>query len=162
MTITAAWLRSIGGVRELVLAADSRLTGGYCWDACPKLLPLPRGDCALSFAGDTGFAYPVMLQIASAVRMYPKARHRSQDLFDFKGKVLEIINEMRTHIHSAVPAEAAPGEEQTFLLLAGYSWRESTFAIWTLHFGFIGEFRGRRPGFSGRSRHRPGSRRPSA
>jgi len=133
MTLTAAWSRNIGDVRELILASDSRLTGGYSWDACPKILPLARGDCALSFAGDTAFAYPGMLQVASAVRMYPKALDRSQDLFDFKGKVLEMIDEMRSHIHSAVAAEAVPGEEQTFLILAGYSWRQSDFAIWTLH-----------------------------
>jgi hypothetical protein len=134
MTLAVAWLRHVQDVRELVLASDSRLTGGYSWDACPKIVPLARQDCALLFAGDTAFAYPVMLQVASAVSMYSKSLDRSQDIFEFKGKVLEIINEMRRHIHSRVVAEAAPGEEKTYLLLAGYSWRRSDFAIWTLHF----------------------------
>ena len=75
-----------------------------------------------------------MLQVATAVRMYPKSLDRSQDVFEFKGKVLDIINGMRQHIHSQVVAEAVPGEEKTFLLLAGYSWRRSEFAIWKLHF----------------------------
>jgi hypothetical protein len=48
-----AWVRNIGGVRELLVASDSRLCGGQFWDANPKIVLLPRTDCVLSFAGDT-------------------------------------------------------------------------------------------------------------
>lgn len=134
MTIAAVWLRNIGDARELVFASDSRLTGGYAWDACPKILPLARQDCAVCFAGDTAFAYPVMLQIASAVRAYRRSLDRSQDIHDFKGRILDFINGMRAHIHSPVHTQDPTGQEKTFLLFGGYSWRKAEFAIWTLHF----------------------------
>ena len=52
--------------QELLVASDSRLRGGYAWDAAPKLLRLPRGDSVLAFAGQTDFAYPLMLQAWNA------------------------------------------------------------------------------------------------
>ena len=48
MTLVAAWVRSVGTTQELVLATDSRLTGGHTWDCCPKILSLPRGDPGVS------------------------------------------------------------------------------------------------------------------
>jgi hypothetical protein len=134
MTISVAWLRSVADTEELVFASDSRLTGGYAWDACPKLLPLARGDSVLAFAGDTSFAYPVMLQVATAVRTSSKSRDRSQDIQELKGHVLDLINGMRGFLHSAVAAVDVTGQERTFLLLGGYSWRQRRFLLWKLHF----------------------------
>ena len=36
MTLVAAWVRSVGDTRELMLATDSRLTGGHTWDVGPE------------------------------------------------------------------------------------------------------------------------------
>ncbi len=58
MTLSLAWIRSVGTVEELVFASDSRLRGGQVWDCCPKIMTLPRTDCLISFAGDTSYAYP--------------------------------------------------------------------------------------------------------
>lgn len=45
MTLGIAWERVKGGVRELVIASDSRLSGGgRTWDGNPKILTLPRSD----------------------------------------------------------------------------------------------------------------------
>jgi hypothetical protein len=38
MTLGMAWLRSLGDIRELGVASDSRLSGGQFWDANPKIL----------------------------------------------------------------------------------------------------------------------------
>lgn len=57
MTLGMAWLRTVGDVRELVIASDSRLSGGQYWDANPKIMLLPRSDAVLSFAGSTSDAY---------------------------------------------------------------------------------------------------------
>mgnify|MGYP000962023504 FL=1 len=72
MTISVAWVRSVGKSEELVFASDSRLAFGARWDCCPKILALPRNDSAISFAGDTHYAYPVMLQAIAAVAQHPK------------------------------------------------------------------------------------------
>jgi ATP-dependent protease HslVU (ClpYQ) peptidase subunit len=80
-----AWLRSVGGVRELVIASDSRLSGGQFWDANPKIMLLPRSDAVLSFAGTTSDAYPLMLQAYNSIRMYPPASSRAVILPGNKG-----------------------------------------------------------------------------
>jgi hypothetical protein len=74
MTLGMAWARSMGDIRELIVASDSRLGGGQFWDANPKVMLLPRNDCVISFAGDTNDAYPIMLQAYNAIKMFPAAR----------------------------------------------------------------------------------------
>jgi hypothetical protein len=141
VTLSCAWLRSVGGVEELVFATDSRLRGPFVWDACPKVLPLPRNDCALCFAGDTAVAYPIMLQLEAAVRYYSRTLNRAVDLTEFRGKVLDLINGMRLAMHSFPKLEEGHIEDETFLVLGGYSWRFSDFRIWTLHYdASIGRF----------------------
>ncbi len=66
MTLVAVWVRKAGKARELVIASDSRLTP-FTWDVAPKILPLPRGDSVLAFAGNTDVAYPIMIQMSNAV-----------------------------------------------------------------------------------------------
>lgn len=135
MTLSCVWLRSVGSVQEMVFATDSRLRGPFVWDACPKIMPLARNDSALCFAGDTGIAYPIMLQVQTAIRQHSRTLNRAVDLPDFKGKVIEIINGMRDSMHSLPHLEDGRHiEDETFLLLGGYSWRDAAFAIWTLHF----------------------------
>ncbi len=141
MTLSAAWLRSDGNVRELVMATDSRLRGPFVWDACPKILSLARNDCALAFAGSTSVAYPFMLQVHAAVKQYAPSLNRAVDLVDFKGHVLNVINGMRSAMHSFPTPPQKNEEEETYLVLGGYSWRFAQFKIWTLHYDkLISEF----------------------
>ncbi len=70
MTIAAAWVRKIHNCEELIFISDSRLCGGHRWDECPKLTTLPGDNCVLAFAGDTGYAYPMMMQIRQAMNGY--------------------------------------------------------------------------------------------
>jgi hypothetical protein len=80
MTIGLAWVSEYHDGREhLYIASDSRLSGGQYLDACPKILTLPRSDCAICFAGDTAAAYPFMLQLANAIAAHRPARERSLD-----------------------------------------------------------------------------------
>lgn len=133
MTLTIAWVRRVGKVHELVVASDSRLSWGVKWDAAPKIMPLERGDSTLAFAGETMLAYPMMIQVANALRIHHKSMNRAMDLYDFKGRAISIINQMRDQMHSFMRPRVPIGEESTYLLLAGYSWKKSRFAIWTLH-----------------------------
>lgn len=134
MTLSVAWLRASGDVRELIFAADSRLRSPFVWDACPKILPLPRHDCALCFAGFTSVAYPFMLQIHAAVLQYSRASNRALDITDFKGNILNIINDMRNAMHSFPDPTIPRDDEETYLLFGGYSWRYDSFKLWTLHY----------------------------
>jgi hypothetical protein len=120
----------VGGVEELVLATDSRLTGGHTWDAGPKLIPLERGDCALCFAGHTAYAYPVLLHIANYVAMYERARSRALDLTAFKGHVLRVVQDLLDDVSEPV----TPPHREFGLVLGGYSWRYGDFKIWSLEY----------------------------
>src|ERR1019366_314181 len=72
MTLSMAWIRTVGSHEELVFASNSRLSGGADWDSCPKLMLLPRGDSLIGFAGSTLDAYPLMLQFRNWIaRLIP-------------------------------------------------------------------------------------------
>lgn len=132
MTISIAWLRKVRSVEELVFATDSRLSFGCRWDCCPKLLSLPRGDSAMSFAGDTLYAYPVLLQAIAAVSQHQKLLSRGMNLDELKGHMLRVLNSMVGAIQD-LPVGAANQPETTFLF-GGWSWKHSMFKIWLLHF----------------------------
>lgn len=117
-----------------MVASDSRLRFGCAWDCCPKIVPLPRGDCVLAFCGNTHYAYPLMLQIANAMSLHPGSRDRSQDIFKAKGHLIRIFAEMRTHIRDFPEGATEAEEPDTSFLLAGFSWRFSSFVIWNIHF----------------------------
>lgn len=52
MTIIATWIaQNIENSENkyLVVASDSRVTGGGAWDCCPKIFPLGREDSVIAF-----------------------------------------------------------------------------------------------------------------
>ena len=134
MTLLAAWIRKYNNTEELVIAADSRLRFGAAWDYCPKILMLPRSDANLCFAGDTMYAYPIMLQIKNAIEMNDKARSRAMDITDLRGHILRIIEDMRNSIYD-FPAGLDEFDGTDFrFILAGYSWKFNEFKIWILQY----------------------------
>ena len=134
MTISVAWVRSVGKSEELVFASDSRLAFGARWDCCPKILALPRNDAAISFAGDTHYAYPVMLQAIAAVSQHPKLLSRGMDLGDLRGHLLRVLNDMLSLVHDLPKGEGVDNTPKTDFLFGGWSWRSNQFKIWLLHF----------------------------
>lgn len=135
MTITIAWLRQVSAeTREMVIASDSRLRCGRAWDCGPKILPLQRNDAVLAFAGDTDDAYPMMLQMQSAITHFPAAETRALDVIDLKGHLLRVANGMREQIHDLPIGQKEPDPSRALLVLAGYSWRKSDFRVWLLHY----------------------------
>lgn len=135
MTLSIAWVRNVADTQELVVASDSRLRFGCAWDCCPKIVMLPRSDALVCFAGDTMHTYPMILQMRTAISMYPKSRTRSLDFADMRHHVLEIFNDMRTYIHDLPKGKSEPDIPDALFILGGYSWKKNRFAIWTLHYG---------------------------
>jgi hypothetical protein len=134
MTLGMAWVRNLGSVRELVVASDSRLSGGQFWDANPKIVLLPRTDCVLSFAGKTYDAYPLMLQAFNAIETFTKLKTRATDLADLKGHLLRVFNRSREFISKLPSRQIIPDPADATFILAGYSWRSKQFRIWKLHY----------------------------
>lgn len=127
MTLCIAWVRKISDVEELIIATDSRLRAFGSWNCGPKIMTLPRTDCAMGFEGDTTFAYPLMIQLQSAIANYPKAVNRSHDLVDLKGNILNFWNDMLKYKSDyEIP--------DTSFLFGGYSWKTEKFVLWRLHY----------------------------
>lgn len=127
MTISLVWERTAGGHRELVFACDSKLTGGEAWEGCPKLFTFKREDCALAFAGDTYYAYPVAIQVAEALASYRPILDRTKDVRDIPAHIVAILNGMLDRRKECGPPE-------TRFLFGGWSWRSQRFLIWKIQF----------------------------
>jgi hypothetical protein len=132
MTLGMAWIRSTGSVQELVVASDSRLSGGQCWDANPKIMLLPRSDCVISFAGNTNDAYPLMLQAYNAIAMFEDTAKRRSDITFLKGHLVRVFNHSRKFIGKLPHGQIHPDPPEAIFMLAGYSWRQKCFRIWRL------------------------------
>ncbi len=133
MTLVAAWIRQVDGIEELVVASDSRLRFGCAWDYSPKIMPLARGDSVLCFAGDTFYAYPMLIQLKSALEMNEKILSRAVDISDLRSYVISIIEEMRLAVHD-YPVGAVQEENDYRFILAGYSWQFSEYRIWHVQY----------------------------
>ncbi|SIR95744.1 hypothetical protein SAMN05880568_2031 [Microbacterium sp. RURRCA19A] len=132
MTLGVAWIRSTGGVREMVFASDSRLSGGSPerWDACPKILTLPRSDALISFAGVTELAYPAMLQVARAIEVHPGLVNRLFDITTLSSLVEDVLNQMVKLVKTGSRDSLLDSLRQTEFLLGGFSWQLGRFKLW--------------------------------
>ncbi|MBM4040825.1 MAG: hypothetical protein FJ290_20160 [Planctomycetes bacterium] len=132
MTLAVSWVRKVGSsCEELVVAADSRLGGGMKLDCCPKILLLPRSDSFICFAGDTAYAYPLMLQLSMAIQAYGPSLDRAMDIHDMRGHALKVFNKMRDSVHDYVEGMDEP---DTSFILGGYSWVRKAFSLWLIHY----------------------------
>jgi len=127
MTLCIAWIRKVRNAEELVFASDSRLRSYGAWDSNPKIFPLARTDCAICFAGDTQFSYPIMTQIQFAIKSYKMSQSRFQDITHFQGHILNIIN----HMLSFKTDYEIPDVQFIF---GGYSWEREKFIIWKIYY----------------------------
>ena len=130
MTVAMAWTRRLTEqTEELVFVADSRYRGGdQNFDVCPKILTLPRSDCAICFAGDTGHALPMMLQVSEAIGSFDRATRRSQDIAPLKSHIIKICDSMSEDLVKSLNVrnseDPTPGAS---FLFGGYSWINKAF-----------------------------------
>jgi hypothetical protein len=75
----------------------------------------------------------MLLQIHHATTVHYRYRTRRLDLYDYKGFVLDILNLMKDQIAPDGASLADVAGDQPLFILAGYSWRQARFALWTLH-----------------------------
>src|SRR5437868_5366975 len=132
MTAVAAWVRPLKtGVDELCIISDSRLSDGRNIDCAPKIFPLPRGDIALCFAGETQVAYPFLQQVYSTSLSFRAARTRGLDLIEYRPHVIRILNDLVSGIKTTIKELKTP---KCSFLLCGYSWIRKRFYIWKIQF----------------------------
>ncbi len=127
MTLLTSWVRKRSdGNEELIIASDSRINSAGNLDCAPKILPLPRGDAAIAFAGDTYFGYPLILQLQQAVHTYSPLLDRAEDFSVLRTHTLAIFNSMVDSFDEQVAGIGTPDSE---FLLAGYSWKQKSFKM---------------------------------
>lgn len=136
MTIAVAWVRKTINCEELVFASDSRLSGdGRIFDGCPKILTLPRNGCAICFAGYTGDAFPLMLQLSLAIDSHAPAKRGSLKLSSLRTHALKVFNTMADQIQvSEFVANSEDTEPEVTFLFGGYSWDRKEFQLWTISY----------------------------
>ncbi len=142
MTIALAWVATRSDGREdLCFASDSRTRGARILDLSPKILMLPRSDCAICFAGETSVTYPLMLQISNTIAAHQPARERNLDISEFKSHLLRVLTDtMASVTDAAQPLQPLDAQ----LIFGGYSWRLKTFQLWTIYYEEVSKsFRGR-------------------
>jgi hypothetical protein len=100
-------------------------------DCGQKVIALPRSDAFICFAGNTGWAYPLMHQVANAISTYEKSATRAQDIVVLKSHVLKVFDGLKQSVHDAVGDEGIPSAE---FLFGGYSWVRKQFLIWRIHY----------------------------
>ncbi|MCW2951032.1 MAG: hypothetical protein JWQ48_202 [Conexibacter sp.] len=101
----------------------------------------------MAFAGDTLWAYPIIVQTANNIAAYRPSLERSYDLLHAKGHAVRVINAMIQH-GDAIHGPDAPDSGAEFLF-AGFSASEGDFRIWKLMYEspqrrFVAERVGRR------------------
>lgn len=132
MTIAMAWVgERKDGMKHLYIASDSRTRGAMVIDFCPKILPLPRSDCAICFAGDTAATYPLMLQLANAIEAHLPAKERSLDIRTLKPHLIRVFTDIIGNVKDAV-TPIKPDDVQ--FIFCGYSWLSKSFEIWTIYY----------------------------
>jgi hypothetical protein len=119
LTIGIAWVgRRSDGREHLYLASDSRVRAGGYFDAAPKILILPRSDCALAFAGTTDTTYPFMIQMAYAIAAHEPSRERALDIGRVKDHLLRVFTDFVNRDARWSPFEKTDAQFICRLLLA--------------------------------------------
>jgi len=142
MTLTVAWERTTATGAELVFASDSRLRSEGAWDAGPKIFRLPRSDALLAFAGETLWAYPMVLQTIATIDANDSSRGRYFSLTSARSLAMRSMEAM---MQSGEALAARVNEIELEFLFGGWSWREGRFRLWRIYWA-----RG-----EGRMRHEP-------
>jgi hypothetical protein len=128
LTITLAWVRQNKNTRELLIASDSRLRSRGAIDQTQKIFRLERADCCLGFCGDAQVAYPLFIQVGSALNNFIKTRTRAADVTD-------VVNNVRGVLNNLIDSWDLSGQEKleelkhTQILFSGRSWKFERFDI---------------------------------
>lgn len=133
MTLCIAWIRQDGDKKELVMATDSRLTGGESWDSGVKLFELPRQDCLLCFAGGTARAYPLILNTISSLKFDKGLASPHTDIHDILEYLIELFTKLVSEIKETAESLDKVRAEAEFLF-GGWSWKRQQFGIWRLYY----------------------------
>jgi len=135
MTLCTAWVRQLNNTDELVFATDSTLTGGEKWDHGIKLFELPRKDCLLCFAGQTGRAYPLILNLVSSLQFNKQLENPETSISEILNHVSELFTSLIKTVVSEIRDENIHElRGSARFLFGGWCWQTNSFRIWKLYY----------------------------
>jgi hypothetical protein len=134
MTLVVVFRRRVADRYELVFGSDSRLSGGQYNDQAQKIFQLPRNDALFAFAGNTQYAYPLLMQLLRSIESFPPSADGRLRLSKAKGHILRVFQQSYSGIHSLPIGEKYPSDPDNYFLFGGYDWVSSSFPVWMLSF----------------------------
>lgn len=137
MTLVAMWIRKNATLRELVIAADSRISGGESWDSCPKVVPLPHPGTAMVMSGDAEEAYAFLIHAVNTCYLLDGHTTGRTDLRYLAKELQRVYNDNREHV-SDLPKGEKKNTPDIKVALAGWSWRRSRFEVYTFQYSSDG------------------------
>ncbi|MEO5778031.1 MAG: hypothetical protein ABIQ27_14105 [Flavobacterium sp.] len=132
MTLCTAWIRKAGDNDELVFATDSCLSSGERWRG-RKLFDLPRKDALICFAGRTDRAYPLILNLITALRYNKDFQDKAKDIVDLALFVSDLFTELVNQIYfTNQPLDQLKAEAE--FLFGGWSWKNQQFVLFKIYY----------------------------
>lgn len=140
MTLVVAWIRKNKTLYELVVASDSRLSGGESWDACPKLVPLPCPATLMAMSGDATPAYAFLLHAISTSTLLDGIQVGRTDIGYLARKLGNAFGEVRKDVSNLPVGNIVPDIPNLEVALFGWSWRRHAFEGYGFKYDKNGRF----------------------
>jgi hypothetical protein len=141
MTLVAAWVQRNATLRQLVIAADSRITGGESWEACPKVIPLPRPGTVIAMSGDAVEAYAFLIQAINTCYLHDGNLSGRSDIGYLAKKLRDVYVDIRRHVRDLPSGVKKPSIPKLDIVLCGWSWRRLRFEGYSYKFDVNGTLR---------------------
>ncbi|MEX5710570.1 hypothetical protein AB1484_20225 [Parafrankia sp. FMc6] len=138
MTLVAAWIQRNDTLRELAIASDSRISGGESWDACPKIVPLPRPATVIAMSGDAVEAYSFLIQAINTCNLLDGNGSGRTDIGYLANKLRDVYSDIRKHVRDLPSGSTTPTIPQLDVVLLGWSWRRTRFEGFSYRFSTQG------------------------
>lgn len=133
MTLCTAWIRKTGDNDELIFATDSCLSAGERWPTGIKLFDLPRKDALICFAGRTDRAYPLILNLISALQYNKEFQDKAKDVSDLALFVSDLFTQLVYLIsENSEPVDQLRAEAN--FLFGGWSWKLQEFVLFKIYY----------------------------
>lgn len=144
MTLAAIWVRKNDTLRELVVASDSRISGGESWDACPKIVALPRPATVVVMSGMAAEAYVFLIQAINTCSLNNGVASGRMDLGYLARKLRSVYADIRLHVRDLPVGQFRPDVPDVEVALVGWSWRSLRFEGYSYRFDRRGTLQMRR------------------
>lgn len=134
MTLCTAWIRKTGDNDELIFATDSCLSGGERWPTGIKLFELPRKDALICFAGSTDKAYPLILNLISALQYNKEFQDKAKDVSDLALFVSDLFTQLVYLIDDYGNQNVHELRAEANFLFGGWSWKLQQFVLFKIFY----------------------------